>query len=77
MANALPTAHFGFMYPPNHEGNYGTTIGMYTFYANLNRLFRKTILPREGDPTRISSYGKNLLAAMREQAEPFSVIDFI
>jgi len=50
---------------------------MYTFYANLNRLFRKTILPREGDPTRISNYGKNLLAAMREHVEPFSVIDFI
>jgi hypothetical protein len=40
-------------------------------------LFRKTICPRDGDPTNISHFSKNLLANMRDGAPPFSVIDFI
>jgi hypothetical protein len=49
----------------------------YTFYSVLNRLFRKTICSRDGDPTNISHYAKNLLANLRDGAPPFSVIDYI
>jgi hypothetical protein len=40
-------------------------------------LFRKTICPRDRDPTNISHYAKNLLANLRDGAPPFSVIDYI
>jgi hypothetical protein len=66
-----------FMYTPGQEGNAGTINGLYTFYSVLNRLFRKTICPRDVDPTNISHYTKNLLANMRDGAPAFSVIDYI
>jgi hypothetical protein len=40
-------------------------------------LFRKTICPRDEDPTNISHYAKNLLANLRDGASTFSVIDYI
>jgi hypothetical protein len=55
-----------FMYAPGQEGNAGTINGLYTFYLVINRLFRKTICPRDGDPTNISHYAKNLLANIRD-----------
>jgi hypothetical protein len=66
-----------FTYAPGQEGNAGTTNGLYTFYSFLNMLFRKTICPREGDPTNISQFAKNLLANMRDGAPPLSVMDFV
>jgi hypothetical protein len=65
------------MYAPGQEGSAGTINGLYTFYSVLNRLFRKIICPRDGDPTNISHYAKNLLANLRDGAPPFSMIDYI
>jgi hypothetical protein len=75
--NPLEENEIKFMYAPGQEGNAGTINGLYTFYSVLNRLFRKTICPRDGDPTNISHYVKNLLASLRDGAAPFSVIDYI
>jgi hypothetical protein len=75
--NPLEGNEIKFMYAPGQEGNAGTINGLYTFYSVLNRLFRKTICPRDGDPTNISHYVKNLLASLRDGAAPFSVIDYI
>jgi hypothetical protein len=75
--NPLEENEIKFMYAPGQEGNAGTINGLYTFYSVLNRLFRKTICPRDGDPTNISHYDKNLLANLRDGAPPFSVIDYI
>jgi hypothetical protein len=66
-----------FMYAPGQEGNAGTINGLYTFYSVLNRSFRKTICPRDGDPINISQYAKNLIANLRDGAPPFGVIDYI
>jgi hypothetical protein len=51
-----------FMYASGQEGNAGTINGIYTFYSVLNMLFRKIICPKDGDPTNISQFTKNLLA---------------
>jgi hypothetical protein len=75
--NPLGENEMKFMYAPGQEGNAGTINGLYTFYSVLNKLFRKTIYPRDGDPTNISHYAKNLLANMRDGAPAFSVIDYI
>jgi hypothetical protein len=66
-----------FMYALGEEGNIGIINGLYTFYSVLNRLFRKTICPRDGDPINISQFAKSLLAHMRDGAPPFSVMDFV
>jgi hypothetical protein len=52
---------------------------MLPFYAYLNRLFRRTVTPREEDGTKILTYNKNILAAMTPNANgfEFSVFDFI
>jgi hypothetical protein len=65
------------MYALGQEGNAGTINGLYTFYSVLNRLFRKTICPRDVDPTNISHFAKNLLINMRDGEPAFSVIDYI
>jgi hypothetical protein len=65
------------MYAPGQEGNAWTINGLYTFYLVLNRLLRKTICPRDGDPTNISHYAENLLANLRDGEPHFSVIDYI
>jgi hypothetical protein len=65
------------MYALGQEGNAGTINGLYTFYSVLKRLFRKTICPRDEDPTNISHYANNLLANLRDGAPPFSMIDYI
>jgi hypothetical protein len=75
--NPLDENKMKFMYAPGQEGNIRTINGLYTFYSVLNRLFRKTICPRDEDPTNISHFSKNLLANKRDGAPPFSVIDFI
>jgi hypothetical protein len=75
--NPLEENEIKFMYAPGQEGNAGTINGLYTFYSVLNRLFRKTICPRYGNPINISHYAKNLLPNLRDGAPPFSVIDYI
>jgi hypothetical protein len=52
--NPLDEEEMKFMYAATLEGNAGTTNELYTFYLVLNRLFRKTICLRDGDPTNIS-----------------------
>jgi hypothetical protein len=51
---------------------------MLPFYAYLNRLFRRTVIPNEGDETKILAYNKNILAAMDPNANgfEFSIFDF-
>ena len=51
--------------------------GLIPFYAYLNKFFRKTLAPREGDAHNISSYGKNLLYALTPSEPEFSVFDYI
>jgi hypothetical protein len=75
--NPLGENEIKFMYALGQEGNAGTINVLYTFYSVLNKLFRKTICPRDGDPINISHYAKNLLANLRDGARPFSVIDYI
>jgi hypothetical protein len=67
------------MYPRNKSGNFGETVDMLSFFAYLNRLFRKTMTPREGDGLKISAYNKNIIAAMTPNTNgfEFSVFYFI
>jgi hypothetical protein len=68
--NPLDEGEMKFMYAPGQEGNARTTNGLYTIYSVLNMLFRKTVCPRDGDPTNISQFAKDLLANMRDGAPP-------
>jgi hypothetical protein len=45
-----------FMYPSNKRGSVGTNADLLPFYAYLNRLFQRMIIPREGDSSNIPSY---------------------
>jgi hypothetical protein len=67
------------MYPSSKRGSNRTTLDLFPFYAYLNRLFRRTMTPREGGSLNIPSYNQNLLLAMapRPQEFEFSVFDFI
>jgi hypothetical protein len=67
------------MYPRSKQGNFGETTDMLPFYAYLNRLFRSTVTPREGDETKILTYNKNILIVMAPNANgfDFSVFNFI
>jgi hypothetical protein len=75
--NPLDEEEMKFMYALRQEGNVGTRNGLFTFYSIPNRLFRKTMCPRDGDPTNISQFAKNLLANMRDGAPPLSVMDIV
>jgi hypothetical protein len=75
--NPLDENEMKFMYALGQEGNAGTINGLYTFSSVLNRLFRKTICPRDGDPTNIFQFAKNFLANMRDGAPSFRVMDFV
>ena len=61
----LPNEEMKFMYPRNEVGNAGKVTGMYTYYSIMNRLLRKTISQRGGNPSDISLHAKNLLARLR------------
>jgi hypothetical protein len=50
---------------------------LYTYYAALNRLLRVSITPRDGNPSEITKFQKNLMVALRPGALEFSVEDFI
>jgi hypothetical protein len=68
-----------FMYPRSKQGSFSETTDMLPFYAYLNRLFRRTVTPREGDGTIIRAYNKNILAIMAPNANgfEFSIFYFI
>ena len=51
--------------------------GLYTYYAVLNRLLRVSISPRDGNPSEVTKFQKNLMIALRPGAPPFSAGDFI
>jgi hypothetical protein len=78
-ASCLNASRMRFMYPGNKRGIVGTTLDLLPFYAYLNRLFRRTVTPREGDSSNIPSYNHNLLVAMAPcpHGYEFSVFDFI
>jgi hypothetical protein len=79
LALKLEARKIKFMYPRSKQGNFSETTDMLPFYAYLNRLFRRTMTPREGDGTKILAYNKNILAAMAPNANgfEFSIFDFI
>jgi hypothetical protein len=79
LALKLEARKIKFMYPRSKQGNFGETTDMLPFYAYLNRLFRRTVTPREGDGAKILAYNKNILAAMAPNANgfEFSIFDFI
>ena len=66
-----------FMYLRSEQPNVGHVKGLYTYYSVLNRLLRVSITPRDGNPSDVSKYMKNLMIALRPGAPPFSVGDFI
>jgi hypothetical protein len=63
--------------PQDKKAMQGPSMDYTHFYSVLNRLFRKTICLRDGDPTNISHYAKNLLSNLKDGAPPFSMIDYI
>jgi hypothetical protein len=56
MALKLDARRIHFMYLRCKQGNFGETTDMIPFYAYINRLFRRTMTPREGDGTKILAY---------------------
>jgi hypothetical protein len=79
MSLKLDARRIKFIYPRSKQGNFGEIMDMLTFYVYINRLFRRTLTPWEGDETKISTYNKNILADMAPNANgfEFSVFDFI
>ena len=67
------------MYPRDRVGDVGKVTGFYTYYSVLNRLFRKNLTPRDGNPSDISMHAKNLMSKMQPdpRGSDFSVGDFI
>jgi hypothetical protein len=79
LALKLEARKIKFMYLRSKQGNFGETTDMLSFYTYLNRLFRRTVTPREENGTKILAYNKNILTAMSPNANgfKFSVFDFI
>jgi hypothetical protein len=75
----LDVSKLRFVYPSNKRGSVGTTSDLLPFYAYLNRLFQRTMTPRKGDSSNISSYNRNLLlvVAPHPHGFDFCVFDFI
>ena len=67
------------MYPRDRVGSAGKVNVLYTYYSVLNRLFRKTLTPRDGNPSDILAHAKNLMNRMQPdpRGSDFSVGDFI
>jgi hypothetical protein len=79
MTLKLDARKIKFMYPRSKQENFGETMDMLPFYAYINRLFRRSVTPREGDGTRIPTYNKNILTvmALNTNGIEFLVFDFI
>jgi hypothetical protein len=56
------------MYPRGEHANYGGVKNLYNYYAALNRLLRVSITPRDGNPSEITKFQKNLMVALRPRA---------
>jgi hypothetical protein len=52
------------MYPRDQRANVGYVKGLCSYYSVLNRLLRASIAPRDGNPSDISRYIKNLMIAL-------------
>jgi hypothetical protein len=78
-ASCLDSSRMRFMYRGSKRGSVGTSSNLIPLYAYLNHLFRRTMTPREGDSSNISSNNQNFLVAMtpRPHRFEFSVFDFI
>jgi hypothetical protein len=76
-ASRIDGSRMRFMYPSNKRGSTGTTLDLLPFYAYLNRLFRRTMTPREGDSPNIPSYNQNLLVTMDPPPHGFEFLCLI
>ena len=65
----LPNDEMKFMYLRRETENVGKMTGLYTYYSILNRLLRKIISQKGGNPQDISLHAKNLLARLRPKGE--------
>ena len=73
----LETNEMHFMYPNNMRREWGKwRVSTHTMRV-LNRLFKKTLTPRDGNPSDVTHFQRNLMAAMRLGTPQFSVGDFI
>jgi hypothetical protein len=79
LALELKARKIKFIYSMSKQGNFSETTNMLPFYAYLNRLFRRTVTPRQGDGTKILAYNKNILVVMASNANrfEFSIFYFI
>jgi len=50
-----------FMYPRNMRGRWGKVFSLYTYYAVLNILFRKTLTPRDSNTSDVTLFQRNLM----------------
>jgi hypothetical protein len=73
----LPKEDMKDMYLPSRKWEYGRPKGLIPFYGYLNKFFRKTLAPREGDAHNILAFGRNLLLALCPSEPEFSVFDYI
>jgi hypothetical protein len=51
--------------------------GLYTYYSIINRLFRKTLTPRDGNTSDITAFQRNLMVAMMLGELAFHVGDIL
>ena len=57
----LETKEMHFMYPRNMRGSWGRVFSLYTYYAVLNILFRKTLTPRDSNTSDVTLFQRNLM----------------
>jgi hypothetical protein len=55
----LEAKRMAFVYPRNARDSWGHVKGLYTYYSILNRLFRKTLTPRDGNTSDITAFQRN------------------
>jgi hypothetical protein len=77
MMSLLEAKRMAFMYPRNARDSWGHVKGLYTYYSILNRLFRKTLTPRDGNTSDITAFQRNLMVAMKPDEPAFNVGDFL
>jgi hypothetical protein len=57
------------MYMRGELVNYGKVKNLYTYYATLNRLLRVSITPRDGNPSEITMFQKNMMLALGRELQ--------
>jgi hypothetical protein len=73
----LEAKRMALMYPKNARDSWGHVKGLYTNYSILNRLFRKTLTPRDGNTSNITAFQRNLMVAMKPSETMFNVGYFL